>query len=147
MKIKKRKHDAVFSKLVRERANYCCEACGVNKRHETATLDCAHVMSRRSVWLRWHPKNAVSLCRGCHMFYTEHPFDWSDWCRENLGADLVAELRLVSNQRVKWLPKVREDIYKHMKVELKCMNERRTKYDSKRLEFAQHDLMHDFEGG
>ena len=145
MKIKKKKHDTIFSMLIRERANYCCEACGVNKRNDSSTLDCAHIMSRRSVGLRWHPSNAIALCRSCHMFYTEHPFDWNDWCIENLGGDFMGELRLVSNQTVKWLPKVREDIYNHMKAEFKRMEERRNNHPAKRLDFVEHDVMHDFE--
>ena len=122
----------------------CCQACGVNKRFEPATLDCAHIMGRRSVALRWHPCNAVALCRSCHIFFTEHPFDWADWCRDQIGGDLVAELRLVSNQPVKWTEKVRDEIYLHYKAELKKMEAERAKGNGLIIDFEQHEVMHKF---
>ena len=140
MKIRRKKLDVIFSKLVRERANYTCQACCVNKRHEPGTLDCAHIMSRRSVSLRWHPKNAVALCRGCHMFYTDHPFDWNDWCIDNLGSDLVSELRIIANKPVKWTKRDREDIYLHYQDQFKKM----VRTDNLIMEFEQHELMHKF---
>jgi hypothetical protein len=143
MKIKKKKLDIVFSQLVRERANFLCQGCGAYKRLEQATLDCAHIMSRRSLGLRFHPRNAVSLCRGCHMFYTERPFDWNDWCIDHFGADFIAELRLVSNQTVKWSKPVREEIYKFYKEELKSMQEKR-KHTELMIDFEQHEIMHVF---
>lgn len=146
MKIRKKKQDVVFSSLIRERANYCCQACGVNKRFEKGTLDCAHIMGRRSVSLRWHPQGAVSLCRGCHIFYTEHPFDWRDWCVDQFGEDLVSELRLVANKPVKWTDKVRDEIYIHYKKELKKMECLRADGSGLMLDFEPHEIMHVFGG-
>lgn len=143
MKVKRKKLDIVFSNLVRERANYICQACCTNKRNEKATLDCAHIMSRRSLSLRYHPNNAVALCRSCHMFYTEHPFDWNDWCQDQLGGDFIAELRLVSNQTVKWTAALKEEIYIFYKGELKRIEEER-KNSSLIIEFKQHEVMHKF---
>ena len=132
MKIRIRKADVTFSLLVRCRANWTCENCGVDKMGDPGTFDCAHIMSRRSVGLRWHPQNALGLCRGCHIFFTAHPFDWSDFCKEKYGEERVAELRLVSNQVVKWSPKVREEIFKHMKQQVKVGT------------FEPHELFHVF---
>lgn len=143
VRIRKKKQDVIFSKLVRERSNYCCQACGVNKRFESNLLDCAHIMGRRSVALRWHPNNAISLCRACHIFYTEHPFDFADYCREEIGGDLVAELRLVSNIPVKWSTKVRDEIYVHYKKELEKMEAKRISTELM-IEFEQHEIMHKF---
>ena len=116
MKIKHGKIDKVFSKLIRERDHWRCQNCGVNKKHEPATCDCAHIMGRRSVALRWHPDNAITLCRGCHLFFTEHPFDWRDFCVEKFGEERVSELRLISSKPVKWSSSVREDIYQFRKL-------------------------------
>ncbi len=144
MKVKRKKLDIVFSQLVRERANFICQNCCICKRYEQSTLDCAHIMSRRSLALRYHPKNAVSLCRSCHMFFTEHPFDWADWCRDHFGDDLVAELRLVSNKPVKWTKVQREEIYKFYKEKLVEMQVQRTMGLQEMVEFEQHELMHVF---
>ena len=144
MKIKLKKRDVIFSKLIRERANYICEACGVNKRGSPGTLDCAHIVGRRSAALRWHPQGAISLCRSCHLFYTEHPFDWRDWCVDHFGADRVAELRLIANRPVKWTSAVREDIYKHYQKELKTMETERAKGSGLMIDFEPHKIMHIF---
>ncbi len=143
MKIRQKKLDIVFSNLVRERNNYICQACCTNKRHEPGTLDCAHIMGRRGVALRWHPKNATALCRSCHLFYTEHPFDWRDWCVDQFGEDLVSELRLVSSKPVKWSKSLREEIYQFYRKELLAMQLKRL--DSQMvIDFKQHECMHEF---
>jgi len=117
----------------------------VNKRFESSTLDCAHIMGRRSVSLRWHPQGAVSLCRSCHIFYTEHPFDWRDWCIDQFGEDLVSELRLVASKPVKWTEKVRDEIYIHYKAELKKMEAERVG-NGLMIDFEPHEVMHTFGG-
>lgn len=132
MKIKRKKNDIIFSQLVRERAKWLCASCGVNKSNEPDTFDCAHIMGRRSVGLRWHPDNAIGLCRGCHIFYTSHPFDWADFCKAQFGEERIAELRRVSNEVVKWSPKVREEIYQFMKAQQKAGT------------FDRHPLMYAF---
>lgn len=134
MKIRRKKADVAFSLLVRDRANWTCEHCGVNKQDDPGTFDCAHIMGRRSVGLRWHPDNALGLCRSCHIFFTGHPFDWADFCKEKYGEERIAELRLVSNQVMKWSSKIREDIYRHMKEQLKNGT------------FERYELMHEFGG-
>ena len=141
MKLRLKKLDIVFSKLIRERNNYICQACCVNQREDL--LDCAHILGRRVVALRWHPKNATALCRSCHMFYTEHPFDWRDWCVDQLGEGLVAELRRISNTTVKWSKSLREEIYQHYKSELKIMELKRLDTQLV-IEFEQHSCMHEF---
>ena len=133
MKVRRKKADIAFSMMIRNRDKWTCQNCGVNKSDDPGTYDCAHIMGRRSVGLRWHPDNAIGLCRACHIFFTSHPFDWRDFCVERFGEDRVSELRLVSNQTVKWSPKVREDIYRHLREQ---------------LEFGKcepHELMHVFD--
>jgi len=146
LKIKKKKHDIIFSKLVRLRTNWHCEKCGVNKVSETHTLDCAHIMGRRHVGLRWHPQNALSLCRSCHLFFTEHPFDFADWCRDYLGEGMVSALRRASSRPVKWIKADRDAIYTHMQDELLEMETQRLQGATGRLEFRIHELMVDYGG-
>ncbi len=132
MKIRRKKADIIFSKLVRDRSNWTCEHCHVDKSCEPETFDCCHIMGRRSVGLRWHPDNAIGMCRKCHIWFTGHPFDWSDFCKDKFGEDRIAELRLISNRPVKWTPKVREEIYKWMKSQ------------DKNGTFEPHELFHVF---
>lgn len=97
MNIRRDALDRLFSQLVRARAKFCCEACG-----KTDGLhDAAHILSRRHVHTRWDLLNAVCLCRGCHRYFTEHPFEWVDWCNKNIGFDTVQALRERANCRDK----------------------------------------------
>lgn len=98
-------------------------------------------MGRRHVGLRWHPSNAISLCRGCHLFFTEHPFDFAEWCRDYLGEEVVSELRRESSRPVKWVKADRDDIYQHMKAELDTMVARRAEGELGRIDFKQHEIM------
>jgi len=77
------------------------------------------------------------------MFYTEHPFDWSDWCRDQFGGDFIAELRLVSNQTVKWSKAVRDEIFQHYKQEYSKMMEERINSELI-IPFEPHSIMHVF---
>jgi hypothetical protein len=36
------------------------------------------------------------------MFFTEHPFDWRDFCIDQFGEERIAELRKVNNEVVKF---------------------------------------------
>jgi CO dehydrogenase/acetyl-CoA synthase delta subunit len=78
------------------------------------------------------------------MFYTEHPFDWADFCRDKYGEDEIAALRLVSTQPVKWTPVMREEIYLHLQAEAKKMAQKRSQGVSGRIEFDPHEYMHVF---
>ena len=144
MAIRRNKLDIVFSNLIRERANWYCEVCCTNFRYGGGMLDCAHIMGRRSVATRWHPLNAVSMCRSDHLFFTEHPFDFADWCRGHFGGDVVSELQRVANTPVKWTKKDREEIYQHYKRELKRLEEKRANGYMLKIDIVPHPLMYDF---
>ena len=145
MRTRRNKLDALFSRLIRERDDWTCRASGENKRHEPASLHCAHVMGRRHVGLRWHPANAVSLTPREHFYYTEHPFDWHDWCVNEFGMDRLGELRFIANKPVKWPKKLREEIYQHYKGELKRIEDLRAEGVTGRIEIVPHEVMHVFE--
>lgn len=144
MKVKIRKEDRVFSLLVRERVNWHCESCGANHYENRQTLQCAHLESRRHTGTRLHPRNAVALCFTCHRYFTEHPFDWTDWCRDKFGGDFIAELRRVANTPVKWTKRDREDIYTHLKAEYKKMLSKRQN-EVGRIDFDAAEIMHVFQ--
>ena len=40
--------------------------------------------------------NAVCLCRGCHMFYTERPHDWAEITEIWLGKERLDAIRFAS---------------------------------------------------
>jgi hypothetical protein len=66
--------DVLFSRLIRDR-DHACVRCG-----EVNNLQCAHIWSRRYRALRWRFENAITLCQGCHLYFTLRPAEWAEWC-------------------------------------------------------------------
>lgn len=92
------KADGLFSRYIRER-DRTCQAAGHAKRGGndecSGVLQCAHLISRRPGYLatRHDPDNAVALCEGHHVFFTNHPLEWDDWVTDRIGSEAWALLR------------------------------------------------------
>lgn len=86
----KKEADRLFSLAIRGRDKHCVD-CGT-----TAFLQCAHLFSRRYLATRFDARNAVTLCRGCHLKYTVRPLEWDNWMLDHWGADLYAEMRALA---------------------------------------------------
>lgn len=86
--IKRTPEDALFSRYVRARAGFHCEACGTH-----GTLEAAHIFGRRHAQIRCDEANCVALCHSCHRYYTENPADFTDWIRSNMGGQHIDALR------------------------------------------------------
>jgi hypothetical protein len=76
------KADVLFSRLVRDR-DHMCVRCG-----SPNNLQCAHIWSRRYRALRWRFENAITLCQGCHLYFTLRPAEWAEWCEERVFSEL-----------------------------------------------------------
>ena len=72
----KRKLDTLFS--LQTRAIGICQLAGVDKVRCGGVLQCAHIIGRANLFLRWDDRNALSLCAGHHVYYTYHPELWRD---------------------------------------------------------------------
>lgn len=83
--------DLLFSAAIRQ-IGYC-EECGT-----TQHLQCAHIISRSYSAIRTDFRNAVCLCRSCHMFYTPRPLEWETWAINRLGETLYRHLRFLAVQ-------------------------------------------------
>lgn len=53
-----------------------CRRCG---GHDG--LQWAHVHSRSYLAIRWNRENSMALCRKDHMYFTNRPLEWEEWCR------------------------------------------------------------------
>jgi len=71
--IKRDATDKAFSDAIREAANYVCQRCSLDFRHNPGGFDCSHVKSRKYVSCRFFEKNALALCRSCHTKMAESP--------------------------------------------------------------------------
>ncbi len=69
----KRKADRLFSELVRSRPT--CEMCGSSVK----IFECAHVISRSNLHLRYDPQNALKFCKGCHYRWHREPLQCITW--------------------------------------------------------------------
>ena len=78
--------DKWFSDITRSAGR--CLKCGT-----TQYLQCAHVFSRRYYAIRWDEKNAVCLCRSCHVYFTHRPIEWEMYITSEIGPDTYSALR------------------------------------------------------
>jgi len=73
--------DKLFSQYIRAR-DKCCQRCG-----GTNGLQCAHFHGRAKRSTRWDEDNAVALGFGCHIYFTSHPLEFTEWFRKHLGEE------------------------------------------------------------
>ena len=82
--VKSNAADRRFSKMVRERARYCCQRCKCQHATNSSGLHCAHIFSRRAKATRHDPDNALALCYGCHSWAHRHEPEFRAWVREEI---------------------------------------------------------------
>lgn len=92
----KKEADKLFSLLVRRIGR--CEMC----LKTSQTLQCAHIVTRSNLHLRYDPKNALCLCYHCHLQVMHRDPLWAmEW------------FRIMFPKRHKYLMKEREVIEPH----------------------------------
>jgi hypothetical protein len=95
---KKRSLDALWSKIIRLRANNKCEYCGDG----TKQLHAHHLFSRNNLNTRWTFENGMCLCASHHRFgnFSAHmaPLEFSDWIKEKIGMEMYELLKIKSKQ-------------------------------------------------
>ena len=85
--IKRNTTDALFSELVRRKANWTCERCGGNFENQKEIFDCSHFYSRKNRAVRFDFENASGLCRACHFYFGEHPGEHAEFFLKRLGRE------------------------------------------------------------
>ena len=69
--------DTTFSKLIRERDDYRCQAPSCphceNISLRTGGAECSHYRGRRYLAGRWHPSNCITLCHPAHAEIDQGP--------------------------------------------------------------------------
>lgn len=134
--IKRDKRDTVFSTLIRERVNWTCEHCGkYYPEGNRQGLHCSHLFGRRHRGTRWHPDNAFAHCFSCHQYLGSNPVVFARWAEDQLGHGLVEILREKAHGVTKMTKRDLEDLYQHLRGELKTMQQARSDGDMGRIEF------------
>lgn len=138
MGIKRDKYDAVVSDLVREMADYTCEHCGANFRHNTGVFDCSHYVGRRHAATRYDLDNLVGLCRGCHNYFGERPNDHMRMFIKIRGEGLEGLVHEKAHQIKKWKKWEKEEMYQYYKAELKRLEQLRADGVTGPIEIANY---------
>lgn len=83
---KKTTLDRWFSLLVRHIGR--CRRCGT-----TTSLQCAHIISRRYLGVRYDSSNAICLCAKDHMYFTHRPLEFEEYIVGEFGEAALSELK------------------------------------------------------
>lgn len=133
--IKRDKYDELFSYLVRERVNWICERCRRSYQNDRAALHCSHLYGRRIQAIRLHPWNAFAHCFGCHEYLGQHPVEFAEWAREQLGQQRYDALRVMANKPTKLPPNFKQLVHRHYLNEKRRMQRLRADGVVGRIEF------------
>lgn len=142
MAIKRTKLDIVISFLVRERAEWRCESCGLSfpkGSARQAILQCSHYYSRGIHAVRWHPTNVFAHCAVCHEFFEKRPAEFSRWVIEQIGEGEHLDLMRRAGTVAKLTKEQKEGLYLHFKDELRLMEEMREQGVTGRIPFSWPD--------
>lgn len=81
--------DKLFSLWIRTRDEWTCQRCGVYYEPPTRALHCSHFKGRGKENTRFDPRNADSLCYGCHQYFTSQPDEHFKWQIKRKGEIVV----------------------------------------------------------
>jgi hypothetical protein len=138
--MKRDKLDAVFSDLVRERANWTCERCGKYfPEGSRMGIHCSHIYSRRHAATRTHPLNAVAHCYACHSWYGGNPVLGGRWAESYLGTGIIQILEDLLRKPAKITKAEKEEKYQHYKKELQRLKKLRAQGKVGRIEFEGYE--------
>lgn len=99
--IKRTKADALFSDLIRMKADWACERCHADHHENRRTLHLSHFWSRRNKSVRFDPENVAALCFSCHNYFTENPADHHVFFLKRLGQKRYDRLGVRARQPAK----------------------------------------------
>ena len=138
--IKRTPLDAVFSDLIRERADWTCQCCGREYPDRKGSgLHCSHYFGRRGASTRHHGDNCFALCFGCHQKMGANPHDHKTFAFEQLGEPRYDELVRRAYGVRKRVKGERKDMQAHFKAQLEYIRRRRMEGETGLIEFAEWD--------
>ena len=113
MSVKRFPADIAFSKAIRESYNYECCHCHINGRHDTGSIHCAHIHTRKHRSTRWRAgayPGAVALCAKCHRRFTDFPLEWAHFLCGFLGDSNYEECKRLAWETRKYTKAEQDDI-------------------------------------
>ena len=77
--------------------------CESDRPEHKGNLQCAHLISRSYKVIRTDQRNALCLCAGCHMYYTNHPLEWRQFIEGRTpGLWDVLSAKALAYEQVDW---------------------------------------------
>jgi tRNA U54 and U55 pseudouridine synthase Pus10 len=138
--IKRTKTDAVWSDLVRERADWSCEVCGKEfPDRKGAGLHCSHFFGRRGASTRHHGDNCYAQCFACHQRLGSNPHDFRSWVFKQLGETRYDDLVLRANKPRKYSKAEKKERLEHFEAQLRNLKKRRANGELGYIEFVDWD--------
>ena len=142
MKIKRTKHDAVFSDLVRIRTLEC-ERCHFGYPDfpdiRDKSFQNSHYVSRGVASLRFFPGNCFALCGSCHFEVGRDPGEHYKFVFGQLGEVLFDELMQKKQTFCRRRKADMEELYQHYRAEYKRLVLLRKGGENGRIEFIGYD--------
>ncbi|EHK8991103.1 hypothetical protein KCT17_003671 [Escherichia coli] len=143
MPLKRDKNDLVFSQLIRERANWCCERCGRDFSERRESLHCSHLNGRRHASTRWHPFNAFAHCLGCHRVLGSEPYQFTAFAIIEFGLKTVELVGARAMKPVRLKQWEKDRLHVHLKGELVRLRQLRKDGEQGLIEFTAPDWYQD----
>jgi hypothetical protein len=119
LKSTKTKLDKLLRDIVKERADWTCEACGI-KSEDPYFMQWSHHLSCRYYKTRWHPENAACHCGKCHERFTGDPVAHRKEIIRLIGDGMYTMLRQRIDDSSTKPPNVSErlEMIEHYKIQL-----------------------------
>lgn len=121
-KIKIDAADKAFSQWVRLRDMKClrCQSpVQLNDKGLPVSHQASHFQGRGKESTRFDPENVITLCTGCHMYFTAHPAEHYMWQVSRMGQAAADALVLRSNMYVRKDRKLQAMLWKQELAKLK----------------------------
>lgn len=145
MALKRTTADRHFSRCVRLRADWICDYCGIDLKHDHGSLHCSHYISRNYKIIRFNPFNALAHCYSCHdklgggRWGGGNHAEFAHHFDEMHGEDIREMLRIMSKYPFPRFKSHEKEIADHYRKEANRLEEMRNDGITGRIEFDNYD--------
>jgi hypothetical protein len=110
----KHRLDKLFTAFIHKRDKDVCQLCGSKENSQ-----CAHIMPREYIGLRYSPDNAILLCPRCHRLgrtsFHQNPLFFYRWFSNTYGEEMIDKLLEASHINVQFTEQDVKDIEEMLK--------------------------------
>lgn len=142
--MKRTPYDKAVSDVVRERADWACEKCGViseegRNRAADKGMQCSHYYGRKHNSTRYDMDNCFCLCASCHSWLEDRPADHRVFVISKLGEARHDELMRRHHQVKKYKSWMLKELKEHYRAEFERIRERHFSGERGYIEVINYD--------